>query len=206
MLTVVTPATVTRLTTADAVLVELGTASDFSTYDELRLQDVVDQATSMVQDYCGRVFARETVREAFHDEVDAIVLRRTPIVSVASVTEYPETALTSSDYEYFDTAGILHRVSEGLRMSWMSWPVTVQYTGGYLLPGQSGRNLPYAVERATILLAKTMLAGSGRDPGIRSEDVPGIGSTSYWMPGASDILPSPEAERMLRPYRRVGIA
>ncbi|WP_430914074.1 hypothetical protein [Methylobacterium sp. sgz302541] len=54
-----------------------------------------------------------------------------------------------------------------------------------------------------IRLVGSAVSVSGRDPTIKSEDVPDVGSVSYYVQGASAALADPEAESLLQPYRRL---
>ncbi|MBA9066989.1 hypothetical protein FHR71_000719 [Methylobacterium sp. RAS18] len=62
------------------------------------------------------------------------------------------------------------------------------------------------VERAVIQLVGAAVSASGRDMMVRSEDVEGVGSFSYYVQGASAALPHPEAEATLAQYRRMAFA
>jgi len=67
--------------------------------------------------------------------------------------------------------------------------------------------LPYGVERAALSLIKDLYSSTGRDPRIRSEDIPGLRSVTYQVGSLGDAgqLP-PEVIALLRPHRRLAFA
>src|SRR5262245_57156213 len=191
-----------QLTVLDTVKLELGITSD--EHDE-RLQALIASASDVVAGYCDRVFARETVTETFWPEHwrclerwDALVLARTPIEEIISVT-HDEVLLAATDYEFDQQNGTLWRLAPA------PWPfhwslfnkVAVTYTGGYLLLD----GLPSGVERAAILLCKEYFFQGSRDPRIKTESTPGIYSVDYWVgsTGQSGELP-PDVIALLAPY------
>ena len=199
MLTVVTPANSTRLTTLERARALLSFPPG---QDALALRSI-DVASAIVADWCRRPFARETVRETLPIcPGDSILLARSPVTSFMSVVQ-GETTLDPAEYAYDAELGRLYRQdAAGYLFRWWG-PLAITYVAGYTLPADSGTwTLPLPVERAAILLAGAALSTTERDPLVRTETVEGVGSTTWWVPGASG-LPSPEAESLLQPYRRV---
>jgi hypothetical protein len=189
---VITPAENYRLATVDAVRAESGVSAD--EMDDAAIDDLILQASGLVSAYCRRVFPREEVTETFDDGgARSLILSRTPVVAISEING---DAYSPSICRLDKGAGIL-RLSRGGR-----WPdgTTVTYTAGYALPGQEGRNLPLNVERATALLAATMIGSRQRDILVKSESVEGIGRTDYWVPGQGSLLSHPEAEQLLAPF------
>ena len=86
MISVLVPATSSRLTTLDAVKRELSIAG---TSEDARLLAYVDQASAVISDYLGRPLGQETVRETLRLSAssETIMLSRWPVVSVSSVVE-----------------------------------------------------------------------------------------------------------------------
>lgn len=66
----------------------------------------------------------------------------------------------------------------------------------YVLPDKDGRTLPYDVEAVVIDLAKRAYHARGRDMSIRSSDVDGLASVSYF-----DLGNMPDVLAALAPYR-----
>lgn len=203
MLTVLTPATSTRLTTVARARDLLG----FTSKDNAVAQVCIDQASRAIADYCRRPFGRETVRETFRDVVrgDGLQLSRSPVTAFVSVTS-DDTALLATEYELDLETGLLYRLDgSGSRYQWY-WgsSLIVDYTAGYTLPPDGGTwTLPEPVERATIQEVGAYLSSRKRDPLVKAQDIEGVSSTSWWVPGTGATLASPEAEALLQPYRRL---
>ena len=53
-----------------------------------------------------------------------------------------------------------------------------------------------------MLLIGAILNGRDRDPLMRSEEIQGVRTVSYWVPDGKG-LPSSEAELLLEPYRKI---
>ncbi len=203
LLTIVTPATVTALAELATVKLELcisGTAED------AYLQAQIATASAAASAWCGRVFAREVVSEVWRPtaSLESLALSRYPVASIASVVEDGVT-LASTDYEMDAEAGMLWRLSSDARTAWSARKITVAYTGGYLLPGQTNRTLPADIERAAVLMVAATYNARGRDPMLRSEGAQGIGQVSYLDPRAGMEAMPPQAAALLGPYRSLTV-
>ena len=149
------------LTTRARVTEDLGTlpAADVAFVDRL-----IREASAAIVTYCGRPFARETVTETVPAYGDIhLMLSRTPLVEVTAVT-FDSTVVPVTDYSIANRErGLLYRrrgwqwtdqVYPGLSaadpfgdggMFMMGTPlpgqeeplVSVDYTGGYVLPAQN---------------------------------------------------------------------
>jgi hypothetical protein len=213
---VVTPPTQTALTTAAAVKAEL---PGVTPSQALRIPGRIEQASGIITGYLGRKLARATVMDTFAGGMDrfwsgALVLSRMPIATLTSVAlNGVNQDLTMFEY---DESGLIYRQGYAYALSHGIGPgyggglgsrIQVTYDGGYLLPGQTGRDLPYEIERACIdvVLALWYRAGRG-DPMIRSESIDGIGSTSYLDPaaGAGAAMP-PTALAALSPFMNYAV-
>ncbi|QAY96703.1 hypothetical protein CWB41_13985 [Methylovirgula ligni] len=89
----------------------------------------------------------------------------------------------------------LHPLSRHAR-SWSSWPLIIQYRGGF-------DEVPHPVRMATVELVKFRWFARKRDPGVKSENVEGIYQADYWLgtgPGGPADMPSFVADRLDR-YR-----
>ena len=199
MLTVVTPATNRRLTTVGNVRLDLGLAS--AEPADPAINRLIDQASSAIEAYCNRVFARETVREV-SDCVygpNGILLSRGP---VASFTSLSVGGLAYDPADYQSDEGLLFRLnSNGRRTYWGAGRFVVEYAAGYILPGNEGANLPAAIEQAAILEISVALARRGRDPLMRSESVDGVGSFTWQTTPTGGILSHPASASLLQPFR-----
>jgi hypothetical protein len=165
----------------------------------------IHQASALAVGYCNREFAEEELKDFFRPRdyrgIDVLWLSRTPVTAIAAVVEDGVT-LTAADYELDDKTGQLWRLDgAGNRSCWRSCAlITVTFTGGYALL----TTLPHDVERACLDQVKAMFVPRGRDPTVRSENVPGLGQVAYAVAGgdsfgASGLLSS--VEGALAPYR-----
>lgn len=201
MLTVITPATKRDLTTLDAVKLELEVTDGTA---DIYLGGLIGQASRAIESWCGRVFAREGVRETVHlaEPAAVLLLSRFPIAAITSVTTEAG-SLASALYEADAGTGMIYRLtSSAARSVWSPGRILVDYTAGFLLPGDEGRDLPADIERAAILAVRNAWHTRGRDQTMRSEDVDGVGSFSYGLPSS---LPA-DVTDLLAPYRLPGFA
>ena len=199
MLTVSVAATARRLTTVAAVKSELG---DQAAADDF-IAAAIDGASGAIEGYCNRVFARETVTETFRlaTGTSRLALRRYPVVSIASVVE-AGIVLATADYEADMAIGELTRLSSDAETTWPAAKVAVAYTAGYLLPGESGNDLPAEIDRAARLWVKAAWFARGRDPLLRGESVPGLGDQQYWVTGAQGAAAMPgDVAQLLERHR-----
>jgi hypothetical protein len=195
------------LTILSTVKDELGILQTDTSQDD-RLTDLIKAASGIVAEYCGTVFGAEDVEETFwvdspSEYVRSVMLSRTPVIEITSV-EADGTILDPTAYRV-DSGGCLHRIDAIGSTFWvLTNTLVVSYTAGYVLLD----SLPYGVERAAISLIKNLHASTGRDPLIRSEDIPGLRSVTYQagssLSGAGE-LPS-EVVALLRPHRRLAFA
>lgn len=181
---VITPAVDNYLTSVDKLKLILGISDN--SQDSL-LEEMIKQASDLIETYTGRVFAEEEVVESLPGKgTPDILLSRTPIINVTSVkfdtTETPGWVILDKD------AGIIQRRDGWLNtnLSWATisphessyyenrWHFT--YTGGYKLPSAGAqRNLPYDLERACIEISKTYHEQAQMDGTLESYK---IGDTS----------------------------
>lgn len=195
MLVVVSPAASTRLTTPGRAREMLGLSADAPS-DQL-LGRMIDDASRVVSEHCRTVFAEETIRETFVS--GAAVLSRDPVSEVISVTA--NGAVIAPGSYVLDGDSLRVDGLESCRTSRRQ--VVVEYRAGYVLPTEDASgSLPPPIERATTLIVGAYISTRDRDPLVKSEDVEGVGSVSYWMQGARNALPSPEAESLLAPFKR----
>jgi hypothetical protein len=203
---ILTPATTMDLTVLATAKAELGVPIG-DTSQDANIATSIKQASGIVAAYCDQVFGEETVIETFWADppsewMRSFMLAREPVTDIISVVVDGVT-LDPSEYR-MATDSHLHRVdSTGIcQWAWTS-SVVITYTAGYVLLN----DLPYGIERATLTLIKTYMSGTGRDPSIRTEDIPGVRSVSYWVGtiGATGALP-PDVMTLLAPYRRLAFA
>ncbi|WP_398483555.1 hypothetical protein [Tardiphaga sp.] len=177
------------LTTLDAVKAELG---DTSVSDEL-LRVFITQASEMIATCCNRVFAIETVTETFYhrDRCSDLLLSRYPITELVSINGKP----VETDAVQLDKAtGVLFRSA-----GWWHGINAVKYKAGFALPD----GLPSGIERACvdIVVQRAAIAGSDRDPSVRSVSVDGVGTREYFNSANSKTI-TPDIEAMIEPHRK----
>lgn len=206
-LTVVTAACAVDLTTLARAKRELGLASSDKSRDNDVKEDIT-MASRMCAEYCRRPFAKETVRETIDVNgpdflVSAgrlLVLARKPIVEIVSVVEGTDDPLVlDTDYYLYAEDGMISRGTRASPRCWRAGALTVEYTAGYeLLDG-----VPWSYERACLIVLRSLWFSRGRDPSVRSVDIPDVGSRTY-APGDPMALGMPlEAQQLLQPHRRI---
>ena len=217
---IVTPAESELLTTLERVKAELQITTD--TNDEI-LEAKIAEASSDIQAAVGKRLPREDVKETFWHDDDGhplhgmhfgnpaqttLFLNRTPVSAIASVT-VDDIALDPAEYRLDPDAGLLDRLStDGIPCAWcFCKSAIVAYTGGFILPGQDGRNLAYAIEGAVVALVSDYWASRGRDPTLRSESIPSVIDRQFWVGAVGDpgLLP-PRVLASIAPFRRPAVA
>jgi len=206
ILTVTVPAATHDLTTIETIKDELditGTASDE------RLYRWISEASGFIENYCGRVFAAETLSEMWRGlsrhYANAggrmpLILTRRPVFAITSVT-VDGTALTADQYEMDPATGMLWRLSSDCRIHWCAAKITVVYTAGYPLLG----GLPYGIETACIETIKHRLAARNRDPNLKMQEIPGELVQQWWVAGANEEGVPAEIRAMLDPHREISV-
>lgn len=207
IVTVASPASDTALTTLARVKLELGIPTGTTSSDEI-LQNKIDEASDDIEAALGFRLVRETAVETFwHEQYDGapekLVLDRTPVASIASVV-VDGGAIDASTYRVDPNTGELFALCNGYPSVWVFCrSVVVTYGGGYILPPASNRTLPKGIEGACVALVSSFWAARGRDPTLRSEEIPDLISATYWVGavGEDGELP-PDIVAKLAPFRR----
>lgn len=207
VVTVASPASDTALTTLERVKLELGIPAGTTTSDPI-LQEKIEEASDDIEAALGFRLVRETAVETFwHEQYDSapekLVLDRTPVVSIASVVVDGVT-IDASTYRVDPNTGELFALCNGYPSVWVFCrSVVVTCDGGYILPPASNRTLPKGIEGACVALVSSFWASRGRDPTLRSEEIPDLISATYWVGavGEDGELP-PDIVAKLAPFRR----
>jgi hypothetical protein len=120
------------LVTVDEAVAHLRAASVITSDGDLeQLQWLCQVATDAVERDLGRAILPCTVTE-IHDNNNALILRRTPVISVTSVTD-SGSLLPATDYTLDTDSGVLFRNWGGYFAGYRQ-TVTVVYQAGYLNP------------------------------------------------------------------------
>ena len=175
ILTINTPATSFALTTKEAVKLDLGITG--STDDTL-INTYILACSKQLANACNRVFGEEVVSEKFRfsSSKEAVILSRRAVESVTSVIE-DDVLLVAADYELDKEAGLLYRLDDDEPLTWFATKLVVVYTAGWDLPTEA----PEDLAKAAVALVKAQYLSKGRDPLIRSENVPGVYEVAYWV-------------------------
>jgi len=181
-----------------------------------RLTLLLAAASSAIEAYCGRPFARATLTEHISPRGrQEVNLSLYPIVSVGSVTlgavssNDNQGAMPITDYQIDSEAGqlwrnggwtwaalTLHDITQDPDPNMADRNLIVSYTAGYVLPGSEGANLPAALQYAAVRVAATMYA---RPAGYKTERTPGGYSYEVFELGGMGFLADVQA--LLEPYK-----
>jgi hypothetical protein len=208
IVTVTTAPTATKLTTLARVKSELSITD--SANDPL-LNAKIDEASSDAEASLGFTVPRATVAETYwHSEpiesLEYLVLDRAPVVSIDSIVVDDATEpLDPSLYRCDPEIGLVYALNgSGFPWRWLFYKsLVVNYTGGYLLPGQTNRNLPVGIEGAVVDMVQSFWLARGRDPLLKRVDLPGVINREWWVGtvGEAGELP-PGIVIKLAPFRR----
>ena len=170
MITVLTPATDYDLTELATVKSLIGISD---TTDDALLSALITRASIAIAEYCDRVFAQEAVRESQPGTGNRhLLLERVPVVSIQQAV-LDGTAIDTTEYKIEDSnVGRLWRdVAWDRALDEQPDYWQIDYTAGFLLPGDANRNLPESVEQACIETVKSWYLARGRDATLRSEEI-----------------------------------
>jgi hypothetical protein len=213
VLTVNTVAASYDLTTVATVKAELGI---LTTSEDASLAVWITQASAACASYCNRVLSLETVTETFRNRftypfhqnnfrnIASVLLARTPIVSAISVVQDTVVLTQDVDYQLDANQGIIYRLNptDDSLVQWYFKKLVINYTGGY----GTITSIPRNIERACITQVQVIRASASRDPNIKSENIPGVFSTTYWSPSVTDNgALGPEVTALLDPYRNISV-
>lgn len=212
MLTVIEPAATTALTTLDRVKMGLGIVDDAN--DDLLEELILDQSEYVcallnvaVAGDGTRTLGLETVEEI----LEVPMLSRVPIVEILSIMDGSGNVFDPADYLVDPMTG---RFIGPPSAAWMNLvynftpppiPIIVRYQAGWLLPNDTGCNLPRVIQSATISRVSTVQAGRGRDPNVKAEDIPGVIRTEYWVGSVGEGGIPADIWSQLSLYRRLPI-
>lgn len=205
--TITTPPERVALTTLERVKAELNITSDAS--DELLAAKILE-ASSDIESKLNRSLARAGMTERFwggEGGVECFSLQRYPVAAVSSVT-VDDVAIDDAEWLLDAEAGLLYRLDAGGYPCTFTWckAVSIVYAGGYEMPGAESPDLPAALQAGCVELVCQYWTARGRDPSVRAEDIPGLGSVQYWVGavGEAGELP-PSVMSKISPFRRPSV-
>lgn len=203
-------------------------AADLGVTADDRAQRAVSAASSAIASYCARAFERVAGLVEYPESTGRpiLILKRPPIVAIASIVECGGT-VDSSNYESVGPnaeAGLVLRknavwssteradrlaVSDQVAGSYgQSDRIVATYTGGYVTSGQNALDaityptvtLPESVREAAIQTACTLLRLRGVDPNVQSEAIGDWSISFFDSKTAEQIIPA-YARALLAPYK-----
>lgn len=181
--------------------VNVKTDLDITTSTEDSYIDRLIAAASLdAINYCGRQFLKDTIVETFYisECVDILATSRYPIVTITSIT-VDGVALTADEYLYEKETGFIRKLDEdGDLEDWDAEKTVVTYEGGYT-------TVPADLEAAVISLIKGRRAARRRDPSVRSEKVPDVLETTYWVKGPGEADLPPDVAGVFDRYREMRV-
>jgi hypothetical protein len=153
--------------------------------DDARLELLITDATSMINEYCGRSFALDTYVEKIkiYSQSGLLRLKNTPIQSITSIT-YKGVAVDASSYSidsaetgsiaggWYNTSllsGGLGKIAIG---SSQRSDYQVTYVGGYSV-------IPANIVRACIEIVRSFYKNTTNNFNIKSESIDGVYSVTY---------------------------
>ena len=216
ILTVTAPAASYNLIDLATFKADLGITS---TTDDAYLTNRIASASATVANFCNRVFPVESLAWQFFpardgwpwtvtQDIQPLELPRWPVVQISSVietiAETPTTLVAGTDYLADNVRGQLTRLDlYGKPRRWWPDAVAVAFSAGYSTvpaPTTGALALPADVFEAVELLVKNAYYARTRDGMVRSENIPGVISNSYFSPDAAGGIPADVAAR-LNQYR-----
>lgn len=186
--------------------------------DDALIAELITRYSAMVAAHCrlardsagaAPTFSRETLRATWYVEpsssrgTELFLPWRVPVFTVDSVVEDGTTLTVATDYVLLGSiGGRLRRLSSDTPTDWSTAKIVVVFKAGYA--ATLATNIDPVIEAAVIEQIKAALMGAGRDPAIRSENVPDIAAVSYAITGGDTMGASvmlPQVRDMLAPWR-----
>jgi len=212
MLEVLTPVVSLLLTTLEAVKTDLGIPLSDTSKDAILNDLIADVSDEIQREF--QFFCRQTYREKLPGYGNTrLMLARTPIISVSSVTHNSEPI---ADYAIENKeAGFLYR-----RLGWcwtasVGWNITsyvisnsehpeyeVTYVAGYLAADQSNSDMPGEIQRSARETVIDWFKSIARASDIQSKSVGDLSITYVTGNGAKMAIP-PRAMSRLQKWRRL---
>lgn len=202
--TVVLPSGSHALVDLATVKAVLGIAATDTSQDGV-LNLYIDEATSVAENYCNRIFAQERLQERWRRRLQfdcergvyTIYLSRPPIVDIHEIRGPDNQVVPATAYEVIDSdAGLLGLSAYEPYCGWYSWAsvpsaapyrLQIEYTGGFSVPagGAGIPPLPAAIGRGAIEFVKNVQQSASRASDVTFEK---IGDASWRYESQSDLI------------------
>lgn len=202
---VITPAESLALMSLDQAKTALG-IDPADTSQDAAIQQEIDAVSAAINQYCDRVFVRQTYRDQIRRVWDwlgqgrPLETRQWPIpldeggVPVLTVTE-DGTLLDPALWEIEIETGSIYRLdTQAMIYSWTGQVTLIDYDAGYdvIPPDVQGAALEYLTSR---------WSARGRDPALRRETIPDV-IQQDWYTDATTPSMSSTVRDWLAPYRK----
>ncbi len=178
----------------------LGNPADTAVLDAL-----IDDITLALEAWAQTFFVQRQTSEDYERPAGAeLWLRRSPVVSVTSITDPAGNSVAATDYAVIKPRGLLRRPG--------GWPVPVDANGHeavWTVTYTAGRWADTAAVPANVRLGAKLFVAERylkRQPGVVREVVQGVGDVSYagLVTRQYPEIP-PEVAQLLAPYRSRGL-
>ena len=228
ILSITTPPATSQLTLLATAKGDLGVTA---TTDDTYITNLINRASSVVAEHCGRALGLQTAAEIFRfgagsyigpsaqsvapygtplaAQFKPISFTLFPIVALTTIAENSDPKLTQgTDFDLDAPAALAYRIRNGLRSWWGVPTVTATYTAGWQLPGDDPATgvppLPGAVEEIVLTLIRNTYLRRGRDPALILDMVEGVGRQGYApVQKAFGMAIDADMAAILQPYRAV---
>ena len=176
---------------ADLVTLEEFQAHSGNTQNSELVEQLIDQYSQVVRDYCNREFTQEEITEYHDGGHNELIVKRPPISSITGVYDAHsnDDEVDFDDYTFEPNTGVIFG-SDGNVIDWTAgrrkWKVV--YTGDY-------NGAPDSVKLAMCLMISKTIAA--RSAGLTSEK---LGDYQYTI--SADTIP-PDIRTLLDKYRVV---
>lgn len=214
-LTVITPPVSELLVSEQAVKDELGLTD--STEDSY-LQRLIRRVSSQIVDYCGRPFAKQTVRELLvGSDTSRLMLALTPVLAIvddeidldgATITdfaiEHAEAGFLSRAAGWPSKGGLVTPLARDVVAGTAEASITVTYTGGYVLEtfNAGPATLPGDLEELVIQMVCDRYQASRGSDGVRRDRTVTSERIGDWSASYSTGLATEIPARLAR-WRRI---
>jgi len=228
MLTIVTAAVESNLSSLEKLKAALYGATATSTGNDELLSDYLARASNVIEEYLGYPLMRQVYSETLAGYGDnSLMVSRTPVMAIGElndgddlitstgyVIEEPKAGLIRRDEGFPWTAGIGADLSMRPVVGSELRRFTCIYEAGYILNGSTstegwlttstGRTLPHWAEQATLETAKSFFKRRSVDGAIKSKSIGNL-SITYGGSGSGGVeeLPAPALALLQGKVRRV---
>lgn len=182
--------------------------------DDLTVFGLLNEAQARIEppiSFIGRSFGLQTLEASFDEfDTEPMYLQFPPLVSITSVKYNDslnvEQTLSPSIYQLWGVGSLEPYIK---LVSGSSWPTTYVGSGVVRIRYQTGYAVThptlYIVRRAIVLMASHILTLSETDLSLRSETVDGVGSQTWSVSDAAQVMIDNTVDRLLSPLRIIAL-